>query len=1075
MQVKEVIDRLNGDIVEVISHFIELKPRGKNLIGCCPFHQEATASFTVSPAKGICKCFGCGKGGDAIAFIMEHEKVEFMEALKIGAQKLNLQVDWKEDKKDFNEADYKHKESLRIICRLAAEYFQGCLDASKKAKEYLTRRDFNSTEFNGLPTYAGDTDMIGYAPAGNTLFNYASDNKWNISLLIEAGLIGTNDKSQHYDFFRDRLMFPICDKNGKVIGFTGRDISGKVDAAGKPSYPKYINSPDTEIYSKGKELYALNIARHAIRTEGRAYLVEGNFDVKRMHKIGISNTIAPCGTSLTIEQARLLKTYTKNVTLIYDGDSAGIKAVQRNGELLVKEQFNVLVLELPEGQDPDSAFETYSLFEQFNEEFHASDYIIYTVRNGMERCTNPAFKSEFIKSVAALITCYDEPSLYEVYMDEVSKMIKPKKAWADQVKVLVAEKAPVERKAYIPKGISADELQERRFYAADNCYWFLDNKGQSAQHSNFEMFPLFHIESTINAKRLYELKNEKGLTRTVEIPQRDMVSLSAFQIHVESLGNFWFDGAQLDLNRLKRWLYANTPSCKEITQLGWQKEGFWAWGNGIFNSDFVPVDTYGIVKHGKRNYYIPAFSTIYGDEDNLYQFERKFIHMEGNVTLKEYAKMFVQVFGDNAKIALCFYFASLFRDIITRKYNFPILNMFGPKGAGKTVCAESLVQFFGRLAKAPNVHNTSKAALGDHVASSCNAIAHIDEYRNDIEMEKREFLKGLWDGVGRTRMNMDKDKKKETTSVDQSIVLTGQQMATADIALFSRLLFLAFTQTEYTDQERADFQRLKDIEKRGLTHITQQLLRHRGFFQDNFSLHVASVNVKMRLYMRSEVVEDRIFNNWMVPIAAYSTLKDQIELPWDLDDLIKMAVKLMINQNKETKKNDDLGNFWKVIQFLISSNELFEEGDYKTIHSDAVIRRYYENGKWGDEKIKYQDTMKLFYMTTSRVFSLYKSRCLREGDKPLPESTVEYYLKNSPAFLFETKKESFQKFDPKTGKQEIGPDGYKRRTSTSALVFNLELLPGLMLNDELCASDLSDPSDKSEGNTIQFKEASNPF
>ena len=144
--------------------------------------------------------------------------------------------------------------------------------------------------------------------------------------------------------------------------------------------------------------------------------------------------------------------------------------------------------------------------------------------------------------------------------------------------------------------------------------------------------------------------------------------------------------------------------------------------------------------------------------------------MEGNITLKEYAKKCATVFGENAKIGLCFYFASLFRDIIVRRFGiFPILNMFGPKGAGKTACAESLVQFFGRLAKAPNVHNTSKPALGDHVAGSCNALCHIDEYRNDLEMEKREFLKGLWDGIGRTRMNMDKDKKKETTSVDQAV------------------------------------------------------------------------------------------------------------------------------------------------------------------------------------------------------------------------------------------------------------------------------------------------------------------
>jgi hypothetical protein len=765
-------------------------------------------------------------------------------------------------------------------------------------------------------------------------------------------------------------------------------------------------------------------------------MVEGNFDVKRLHSIGVENTVSPCGTAFTIEQARLLKSFTKNVTLIYDGDQAGDKAIERNGDLLVKEQFNVMVMQLPAGQDPDSIFGSIDTFEEYKDK-HQTDYILYKVKSGEKKCQNPAYKSEFIKEIAALITRYDEPSLHEVYIDSVSEIIKPKKAWADQIKSLVADKAPVEKKTYIPKNVSADEFLERGFFAENNCYYFADNKGVPHKRSNFILTPIFHIESTVNAKRLYEVKNVNNQVRVIEIPQKDLVSRSAFMVHIESLGNFWWDGSESDLNRLKRWLYEKTESCKEITQMGWQKEGFFAWGNGIFNGDFTPVDSYGIVRHGKRSYYIPAFSSIYEKEENLFTFERKFIHMEGNITLKEYAKKFVQVFGDNAKIALCYYFAALFRDIIVRRFGiFPILNMFGPKGAGKTACAESLVQFFGRLAKAPNVHNTSKPALGEHVACSANALCHIDEYRNDIEMEKREFLKGLWDGVGRTRMNMEKDKKKETTSVDQGIILTGQQMATADIALFSRFIFLSFTQTEYSDAEREAFTALKEIEKRGLTHITHQLFRLRVIFKDNFPQHVKFTSDKMRQYLKAEAVEDRIFNNWLIPMATYSTLAEHLEIPWDTYELIKMGVALMLKQNRETKKNDDLGNFWKVVQYLASSNMLYEDGDYKIITAEKFTRKYFENGQWLKEEQVFEQPTQLFYLTTSRVFSLYKSQCLREGDKPLPESTIEYYLKNSSTFIAETKKESFKKIDPKTGMQETNESGEKKRTSTTALVFN---------------------------------------
>jgi DNA primase len=1026
MQVKEAIDRINDDIVEVISHFVELKQQGRNYQGCCPFHNEKTPSFSVSPSKGIYKCFGCGKGGDAISFVMDHEKCEFMEAVRIGSKKLNLQVDWQEQKRDFNEEEYKHKESLRIVCGKAAEYFQSCLKESPEALAYLKKRNF--------VTDATDPFMIGYAPSGNTLIKWAGEQNLNLNTLQEAGLIATNDQGQRYDFFRDRIMFPICEKNGKVIAFTGRTLSERKDLA------KYMNTGETDVFKKGNELFALNIAKQTIRNQNRAYIVEGNFDVKRLHSIGITNAIAPCGTALTEEQVLLLKQYTRNVTLIYDGDKAGKHAITKNGELLVKNQFNVAVLEIPDGEDPDTLFPSSGAFEKFTDENKPTDFIIFRVLNGVSTCQeNPSYKSEFIKEISCLISKYDEPTLHDVYMDGVSQIIKPKKAWQDALKSFLEIKAPVEKRSYIPKGISAEDLVERGFYEERNCYYFMDSKSVPHQKSNFIMKPLFHVESSLNAKRLYEVTNITNIKRVIEVPQKDLVSLTAFQIHIESLGNFWFDGTQADLNRLKRLLYEKTESCKEIVQLGWQKEGFWAWGNGIFNGKYTEADDFGIIRHHEKNYYIPATSKIFDKDEGLYRFERSFIHIENNITLNEYAKKYINVFGENAKIALCFYFAALFRDLIVRRFGiFPILNMFGPKGAGKTACAESLCQFFGKLMKAPNVHNTSKPALGEHVASSCNAIAHIDEYRNDIDMEKREFLKGLWDGVGRTKMNMEKDKKKETTSVDQAIVLTGQQMATADIALFSRLIFLSFTQTEYTEKEEQEFVELKAIEKRGMTHITHHVLKLREVFKNSFDTHVKIVGERMHVLMGQVQVESRIFNNWMIPLAAYSALADHLELPWDKEELLKLGVKLMIGQNKETKKNDDLGNFWKVVQFLISSNILLEGGDYKVKYIESLKRHFYEKEKWQHEVLQFEKPKRLFFMTTSRVFSLYKSQCLKEGEKPMPDSTIEYYLKNSPAFICETKKESFKKIDPKTNTQETDEKGEKKRTSTTALVFDLD-------------------------------------
>lgn len=1153
MDVREVVDRINEDIAEIVGNYVELKTIGNKYRACCPFHNEKTPSFTVTPARGIYKCYGCGKGGDAISFIQDSQGVDFKEAVEIGAKKLNLDFTWIADKSNFNDEEYKHKESLRIVCQKAADFFADQLKANPEALKYLNNRNFNpilatwtepvkkqqviapveskpeidslffdAAEFVVLKNDASTsllqrklklgynrvdkilgqletagivgpmagykrevilsdleqlktllessaaTDeliedqapvesgiehennvipfMLGFAPDGNELLKWAKKESINVNLLIEADLVKSKE-GREYDTFRNRIMFPISSKSGKIIGFTGRTLSND------KGIPKYLNTGDTPIYCKGNELFALNLARNEIKKEDKAYLVEGNFDVTRLHQIGVMNTIAPCGTALTVDQAKLLKQYTNKVTLIYDGDAAGQKAMSKNAEILIREQFHVSVIILSEKEDPDTAFPTLEAFEKANS--NQTDYIIHKTTAVKEKSQNPAYKAELIKEISFLVTRYDEPSKHEVYLEEISKIIGPKKLWQDHIKSFLADKAPVEQKksSTIPKHVSLDEYYERGFYVDRGCMYFQDAKGHPKQQSNFTMTPLFHIESTVNAKRLYEVKNSHGVVRVIEIPQRDLVSISAFKVRIESLGNFLWTGSETDLNRLKSWLYEKTNSAKEVTQMGLNKAGIYVWGNGIFNGKFTEPDSYGIATNNGENFYIPSASCIYSGEQNLFEFERNFIHIEGNISLKEYMRKFTKVFGDNGKIALSFYFASLFRDIVVRRFTkYPLLNMFGPKGAGKNACAESILYFFGRMPKAPNLHNTTKAALADHVSTSANAVCALDEYRNDLEMEKREFLKGLWDGTGRGRMNMDKDKKKETTSVDQGVIVIGQQMATADIALFSRFVVLSFTQTEFSKEEIRLYEELEEINKRGLTHITHQILKHRNSFKENYSKKVDQVSLKIEELLNGQAIETRVFNNWLSIMAAYATLDDEIELPWDYNETMKLAVELMLRQNGEMKKNDDLGHFWKIVGYLASSNLIFEDGDYKLIYTKSVTRHWMEDGKWKKGEIEYIEPKQLFYLTTSRVFSLYKSQCLREGDKPLPEATIEYYLKNSKAFLFETKKESFKKIDPRTGQQEVQMETVmvngvpveqvkgKKRTSTTAFVFDYSLL-----------------------------------
>ncbi len=1023
MDANRVIEHINGEVLNVVSNFIELKRAGTNYMACCPFHNEKTASLSVNPAKGIFKCFGCGKGGNAIEFIKEHEGVDFKQAVEIGAKKLGIGFEWQKSA-NFDEAKFKHQESLHIACGIVEQFFTEQLN-HKDVQKYIQERNIYIPENSSF--------NIGFAPNGNALLAHSRKEGLKTEILEEIGVLKSNDKGV-YDFFRNRLIFPISNSRGQTIAFAGRDLNGD-------SKVKYLNSPESSIYIKGNELYALNEARFAIKQEERAYVVEGYTDTLRMHYIGVNNTMATCGTSLTQAQAVLIKRYTNKVTLIFDGDSAGKLATDRNAETLIRNQFHVSVIVLPEKQDPDSLFDTKETFLQYNEK--QVDYIIYKASQYAEKSSaDPVFKSEAIKRIAKLISYYDKTK-QEVYLEFLTEHIKPKKAWQDALKEFTKDEQGNQQRYTVPKHVSLNDFNRWGFYVEDNCYVFRNKKGDDfVKHSNFVMAPLFHIVSPINAKRLYEIKNRHNLVRIVELPQRDLVSITNFKLQIESLGNFLWTGGESELNKLKAWLYEKTKSCKEVVQMGWQREGFFCWGNGIFNGDeFIKADRYGIVQHQDNYYYIPACSEIYSDDDSLFEFERHFIHNEGNVTLYEYAQKYTAVFGDNGIVTLAFYFACLFMDVVAKRFDkFPILNMYGQKGSGKNTCAESILYMFGKKGKVPNLHNSSKPSIADHVATSANAVCVLDEYRNDLEMEKRELLKGFWDKTGRTRMNMDKDKKKETSKVNQGIIVCGQQIATADIALFSRFVALGFSKTVFSQEEEQAFLELEKINKQGLTQITHQLLKHREAFSKHYNQMVSAISEKFRELLGDTSIETRIFNNWLTIASAYATVAKIVELPFNYDEIIRLFVKMMTTQNKETARNDDLGVFWKTVQYLISSNMLFEGGDYKVMYMDRINRTFKQNGEWQKSEIVLPEPQDILLLSVSRVFGLYKSQALREGDKPLPEATVEYYLKNSPSFICDTKKVSFKKIDAKSGMQEYDENGNKKFTSTTAFVFYLDQL-----------------------------------
>ncbi len=551
-----------------------------------------------------------------------------------------------------------------------------------------------------------------------------------------------------------------------------------------------------------------------------------------------------------------------------------------------------------------------------------------------------------------------------------------------------------------PEGADRKLFMKYGFYELDNKLYFRTERGIK-QGANFTLKPLFHVKGHTDAKRLFHIMNESGESETIELLQKDLTSLQAFKLRVESLGNFIWMLGYAELNKLKRHLYDKTESCQEIFQLGHQKAGFWAWSNGVFTDKFQPVSEYGIIRYRNKSYYIPALSEFYKDEASLYVNEKKFVYTAGKISMSELLNLIRKVFGDNGLIGFTYLLASCFRDIIVSKHNyFPLMNIFGPKSTGKTELANCLLHFFGKANPGPNINNTTKPALADHVARFRNALCHIDEYKNNLDFEKIEFLKGLWDGTGRSRMNMDKDKKMETTSVDSGVIITGQEMPTADIALFSRLIFLTFHRTDFSDEEKQHFNRLKETAKEGLTHLTHDILSHREFVRENFFDHYDKASKELVLKLSGESITDRIFSNWTIILAIYSTLKEKLSLPVEYEEVLDIVLDLMRRQNAETDRSDPVAAFWEAFNYLVKEGELKEEVDFQ-IQKTPELKTTKDDFQWDEPR-------DVLYINHTRVFDKYRRHGAQTRDYVLPKKTLEHYLKHSKEYLGRVKSRRFK-------------------------------------------------------------------
>lgn len=402
-----------ANIVEVVSEFVTLRKSGSNYKGLCPFHDEKTPSFYVSPARGTCHCFGCGKGGNPVGFIMEHEQMTYPEALRWLARKYHIEIKERE-LSDNERREQSERESMFIVNEWAASYFQHLMhdtaDGVAIGMQYFRSRGFRDDIVSKFQLGYDDTDR-------RALAQEALRKGYKEDFLLKTGICYKNDRGELIDRYAGRVIFPWIGISGKVVGFGGRLLDSRTKGVNQ----KYVNSPDSDIYHKDRELYGIYQAKKAIAKEDRVYMVEGYTDVISMHQCGIENVVANSGTALSVHQIHILHRFTSNITLLYDGDAAGIHAALRGTDMLLSEGMNLKVLLLPDGDDPDSFARKHSAdeFRKYIEE-HQTDFIEFKTDLLLRGERDPLKRSEAINSIVRSISFVTNPILRDTYLHDCS-------------------------------------------------------------------------------------------------------------------------------------------------------------------------------------------------------------------------------------------------------------------------------------------------------------------------------------------------------------------------------------------------------------------------------------------------------------------------------------------------------------------------------------------------------------------------------------------------------------------------------------------------------------------------------
>ncbi|UOB16607.1 DNA primase [Abyssalbus ytuae] len=893
---KYFIDKLldESNILDIIKDFVDLKKSGTNWQGLSPFTKEQTPSFMVSESKQIWKDFSTSKGGNnAISFLMEKGKT-FVEAIEYIAGKYGKEIEYEDTKesKAYQEKITKQNDLRPILKATINQYLNKFteLPENHPAKEEVYgKRKYNQDIV--------DTYQIGYAPGSNFIYN----------ILKEQGLFNDGKQigivSDKHDFFNHRVTYTIFDNNGNPVGMAGRDLSGD----NKPKI-KWLNSKESVLYDKSKVWYGLHLAKEKILQTSRAYVVEGYNDVIAWQTNDIENTVAPCGTSITYGQIKLLKKYADTVVFCMDPDSSGEKSVLRNIPLFLESGFRTSVVKLP--CDPDDFSRTYKEeidkkgLEQTLQKNSTQEDGFKTLLKQLSG-KDEIEKTDIAKQLCEIISKVSDDGHRMIYIKWLQKDSGlTKKVVEDWVKkfTLSAEAESLRKIAefnseyQFPKGIEPTEAlistvkKYQIFQAKDQIYIMVGDNPPYAFRSisNFSIEIIQHMQDEKFPMKLVRIKNVHGLEKIFDVPSESMNTPMQFDNSVTAHGNFLYTGGRNEFQKLRAFLFDRMGNGRKIDVLGWQPEGFWSWNNKITvpGKTSIDIDENGVFKFEGVSYYVPSANKIYANNPFMYEGQKKMLCNTPSFNLTSYMLQLKKVHRDHAITSILFSLATPFQDLVVSAIkNFPLLFLSGPPSTGKDQLAACCQGFFGipqtGIGLASGI-STAKAKVREFAQFS-NIIAQLSEYkRGDTHLD--EMLKDLWDRRGYKRGNLNSHVGNESIPILSSVIITSNDFPDND-ALLTRVIWEEMVLQNFSDESIKEYEKLEDMNKEVVSGFIDDLIHAREDFEKQFKRKYRGA--KDMLSSLLPETKSRIIGNYSVLFATYQIFEEKVSFPFSKTEMLE--------------------------------------------------------------------------------------------------------------------------------------------------------------------------------------------